>query len=55
MRHGMTNKAICRELKLAEATVKNHVTAILKALNVTNRTAAVVRVGELGWDLPRLK
>jgi DNA-binding NarL/FixJ family response regulator len=55
MRHGMTNKAICRELKLAEATVKNHVTAILKALNVTNRTAAVVRVGELGWDLPRPK
>jgi DNA-binding NarL/FixJ family response regulator len=55
MRHGMTNKAICRELKLAEATVKNHVTAILKALNVTNRTAAVVRVGELGWELPRPK
>ena len=55
MRHGMTNKAICRELKLAEATVKNHVTAILKALNVTNRTAAVVRVGELGWDLARPK
>jgi DNA-binding NarL/FixJ family response regulator len=55
MRHGMTNKAICRELKLAEATVKNHVTAILKALNVTNRTAAVVKVGELGWDLPRPK
>jgi DNA-binding NarL/FixJ family response regulator len=55
MRHGLTNKAICRELQLAEATVKNHVTAILKALNVTNRTAAVVRVGELGWDLPRPK
>ena len=55
MRHGMTNKAICRELKLAEATVKNHVTAILKALKVTNRTEAVVRAGMLGSDALRLK
>jgi len=55
MRQGKSNKAICRELKLAEATVKNHVTAILKALNVTNRTEAVVRAGALGSDLPRLK
>lgn len=55
MRQGKSNKAICRELKLAEATVKNHVTAILKALNVTNRTEAVVRVGTLGSDLSRLK
>ena len=55
MRQGKSNKAICRELKLAEATVKNHVTAILKALNVTNRTEAVVRAGALASDLPRLK
>lgn len=55
MRQGKSNKAICRELKLAEATVKNHVTAILKTLNVTNRTEAVVRVGTLDSDLPRLK
>ena len=51
MRQGKSNKAICRELKLAEATVKNHVTAILKALKVTNRTEAVVRAGTLGSDL----
>jgi len=38
---------------LAEPTVKNHVTAILKALNVTNRTEAVIAVGALGWDLRR--
>ncbi|HEY6257461.1 MAG TPA: response regulator transcription factor [Xanthobacteraceae bacterium] len=55
MRQGKSNKAICRELKLAEATVKNHVTAILKAFNASNRTEAVVRAGALGWDLPRLK
>ena len=40
---GKSNKAICRVLDLAEPTVKNHVTAILKALNVTNRTEAVIK------------
>jgi DNA-binding NarL/FixJ family response regulator len=49
---GMSNKAICRKFDLAERTVKNHVTAILKALKVSNRTEAVVKVGELGWTLP---
>jgi DNA-binding NarL/FixJ family response regulator len=47
-----SNKAICRVLNLAEPTVKNHVTAILKALEVSNRTEAVIAVGELGWKLP---
>ena len=51
MMQGKSNKAICRVLDLAEPTVKNHVTAILKALKVTNRTEAVIAVGELGWDL----
>jgi DNA-binding NarL/FixJ family response regulator len=41
---GKSNKAICRILNLAEPTVKNHVTAILKALKVTNRTEAVIKV-----------
>jgi DNA-binding NarL/FixJ family response regulator len=40
---GKSNKAICRVLNLAEPTVKNHMTAILKALNVTNRTEAVIK------------
>jgi DNA-binding NarL/FixJ family response regulator len=44
MMQGKSNKAICRILKLAEPTVKNHVTAILKALKVTNRTEAVIKV-----------
>jgi DNA-binding NarL/FixJ family response regulator len=48
---GKSNKAICRVLNLAEPTVKNHVTAILKALKVTNRTEAVIASGELGWPL----
>jgi DNA-binding NarL/FixJ family response regulator len=54
MMQGKSNKAICRVLNLAEPTVKNHVTAILKALEVTNRTEAVIAVGELGWELPRV-
>jgi DNA-binding NarL/FixJ family response regulator len=49
---GKNNKVICRVLGLAEPTVKNHVTAILRALKVTNRTQAVVAVNELGWKLP---
>jgi DNA-binding NarL/FixJ family response regulator len=48
---GKSNKAICRLLDLAEPTVKNHVTAILKALKVTNRTEAVIAARERGWDL----
>ena len=55
MMQGKGNKAICRALNLAEPTVKNHVTAILKALKVTNRTAAVIAVRDLGWELPRRK
>src|SRR5262245_24178034 len=50
MMQGKSNKAICRILDLAEPTVKNHVTAILKSLKVTNRTEAVIAVGALGWD-----
>jgi DNA-binding NarL/FixJ family response regulator len=46
MMQGKSNKAICRILNLAEPTVKNHVTAILKALQVTNRTEAVIKVAK---------
>jgi len=52
MMQGKSNKAICRVLNLAEPTVKTHVRAILKALNVTNRTEAVIAVGALQWELP---
>lgn len=50
---GRTNKHIGRELNLAEPTVKNHVTAILRALKVSSRTEAVVAVTKLGWKLDR--
>lgn len=53
MVQGKPNKLICRELKLAEGTVKIHVTAILKALNVSNRTQAVIEAGRLGLSLRR--
>jgi DNA-binding NarL/FixJ family response regulator len=48
---GKSNKAICRLLGLAEPTVKNHVTAILRALKVTNRTEAAITAKERGWEL----
>lgn len=49
---GKSNKTICRTLNLAEPTVKNHVTAILRALNVSNRTEAVIAVNQLGLKIP---
>jgi DNA-binding NarL/FixJ family response regulator len=49
---GKNNKTICRILNLAEPTVKNHVTAILRALKVSNRTEAVIAVHQFGWKLP---
>jgi DNA-binding NarL/FixJ family response regulator len=48
---GKPNKLICRNLNLAEGTVKIHISSILRALNVTNRTEAVVAVGKLGLKL----
>jgi len=46
MMQGKCNKEISRILNLAEPTVKNHVGAILRALNATNRTEAVVKVAK---------
>ena len=48
MGQGKPNKIIARELDLSEGTVKLHVTAILKALNVINRTGAVIAGRKLG-------
>ncbi len=50
---GKNNKLICRALGLAEPTVKNHVSAILRALGVDSRTEAVLAVTRLGWALPQ--
>jgi DNA-binding NarL/FixJ family response regulator len=48
MMQGKSNKAISRVLDLAEPTVKIHVSAILKALKVANRTEAVIAASALG-------
>jgi DNA-binding NarL/FixJ family response regulator len=54
MMQGKNNKTICRSLDLAQPTVKNHVTAILKALKVTSRTEAVIVANNLGWKFPQI-
>ena len=48
---GKSNKLICRELDVAESTVKNHVTHVLKTLNVTSRTQAVIAAARMGLVL----
>jgi DNA-binding NarL/FixJ family response regulator len=48
---GKSNKAIARILNMAEPTVKNHVTAILKALKAANRTEAVIKLGQMERNL----
>jgi DNA-binding NarL/FixJ family response regulator len=48
---GKPIKLICRELSLGEGTVKAHVSAVLRALNVTSRTQAIVAAHRLGLRL----
>lgn len=45
---GHSNKKIARDLSVSEKTVKAHVTAIFKALNVVNRSQAAVAGRETG-------
>ena len=49
---GLPNKLIGRQLQLAEGTVKVHVSAVLRALGVRNRTQAVLAANRLGLKLP---
>jgi DNA-binding NarL/FixJ family response regulator len=46
--NGASNKVICRELGLAERTVKAHVTAVMRSLNVSSRTQAAVEAVRRG-------
>jgi DNA-binding NarL/FixJ family response regulator len=48
---GKSNKAIARTLNMGVPTVKNHITAILKALEVTSRAEAIIKLGHMGWEL----
>jgi DNA-binding NarL/FixJ family response regulator len=46
--HGCSNKQIARELDLSENTVKVHVSAMLRALGLSNRTQAGILGQKLG-------
>ncbi len=48
---GLPNKLIWRQLALAEGTVKVHVSAVLRALGVRNRTQAVIAASRIGLCL----
>ncbi|RPI12586.1 MAG: DNA-binding response regulator [Lysobacterales bacterium] len=52
---GLLNKQIAYELDVSEATVKAHVTAILRKLAVTTRTQAVLAAGRLAVDRASIK
>lgn len=47
---GMLNKQIGYELGVSEATIKAHMSAILRKLGATNRTQAVLIAGRLALD-----
>lgn len=46
---GNSNKLIARKLGISDQTVKNHVSAILRKLEVNDRTEAVVYALRNGW------
>ncbi|WP_210404764.1 response regulator transcription factor [Hahella sp. CCB-MM4] len=48
---GKSNKAIAKELRISEGTVKAHLSAAFRALGVRNRTEAVLMVAQLGITL----
>jgi DNA-binding NarL/FixJ family response regulator len=49
IRAGLQNKQIAYELKVAETTVKAHVSEILRKLNVFSRTNAVIEVAKIDF------
>ncbi len=50
VRRGLLNKQIAYELGVGETTVKAHVTAILRKLNVGSRTQIVIETSHLDFD-----
>ena len=52
IRQGLLNKQIAYELAISEATVKAHITAILRKLGVNSRTQAVLLAAKLDVDQP---
>jgi DNA-binding NarL/FixJ family response regulator len=51
---GLSNKVIARQLNIAEATVKIHVSAGLRALKVNTRTQALVEIAKLAIPFGKL-
>ncbi|WP_223789052.1 response regulator [Marinicella meishanensis] len=47
IKQGLLNKQIAYDLDISEATVKAHVTAIMRKLGVNNRTQAVMKVANI--------
>lgn len=45
---GWPNKLICRDLNISDNTLKGHLGAIYRSLNVNNRTQAVIEAGKRG-------
>lgn len=45
---GQSNKVICRELDLAESTIKTHLLGLFRKLGVSSRTEAVVAAARIG-------
>ena len=52
---GLLNKQIAYELGVSEATIKAHMTAILRKLGASNRTQAVLVAGRLALDPAAMK
>jgi len=46
---GLLNKQIAFDLGIAEATVKAHMTALMRKLNVRNRTQVAIAAQSMGW------
>jgi len=47
--HGYINKQVAHKLGISEQTIKNHMSSILRKLDVNDRTQAVVLAMYYGW------
>ncbi|MEO9273426.1 response regulator transcription factor [Marinomonas sp. 5E14-1] len=54
LHEGLLNKQIAFELSISEATVKAHITAIFRKLEINNRTQAVLIASDLKLQIGRI-